>query len=393
MTRSLYLLCILTLVPPFLLAGETHDDLANKPALDILDADKQLPLSRIVPTLDADHEKGKNLMYCATVQLAWNELIGFLKGDVELDTNPSAAQKLNRGEFKKEMLDDASYYVFAGMGPGAPQRMTEELARKFNGAASPKLIPEKMKSNDFVTYSYLYKNLAFRVPLYAYPNAFRFADGRVKSFGIANENPGRRSMLSSVRIHDHVDDDNFVVELFSTARGDRLLIAKTKPAATLQKTSEEVLARLDKAGLNALEDGEDLRIPVMNFEIVKSFGDLAPLAIRNKSVPQPAELKESMQLIRLKLDEFGAILKSEAKKKGSVGEASIDDGPPPPPRHFICDKPFLILMLLRDQPKPYFALWVDNAELLVKSEAPPDPAAPSAKARRRGSVGLGNVDD
>jgi hypothetical protein len=32
----------------------------------------------------------------------------------------------------------------------------------------------------------------------------------------------------------------------------------------------------------------------------------------------------------------------------------------------IFDKPFLVLMRRADRTMPYFALWVDNAELMVK---------------------------
>lgn len=396
MNRSLYLLCVLTLAP-LLLAGETHDGLAGKPALDILDADKQLPLSRIVPTLDADHEKGRNLMYCATVQLAWNELMGLLDGPLELENNPPAAAKLNNQNFKREMLDKESYYVFAGTGADAPQRMADELKTKFGGAASPKLLPVSLAPKEFVAYSYLQKNLQFGVPLFAYPNGFVFSGGNVKTFGIAVDNIGRGRMLHCVKIHDYANKDDFVVELLCKSPDDSILIAKTTPGKTLQKTAEDVLQRLQKTNRNTLEVAEDLRIPTFNFEVVKNYGDLAPLKLYKKIWDTPGELKEFVQLVRFKFDEFGAILKSEARLKGSPG--SIDDDfeppPPPPPRHFICDKPFLVLLLHRNLSKPYFALWVDNPELLVKSDAKPDPKVPAEppQAKRRGGAGLGNIDD
>jgi hypothetical protein len=87
------------------------------------------------------------------------------------------------------------------------------------------------------------------------------------------------------------------------------------------------------------------------------------------------------QLIRFKLDERGALLKSEALLRKRPGEASPDDEPPRPTRHFICDNAFLILMLQKGQPKPYFALWVDNDELLVKeANAPVVPRTRSSEA-------------
>ena len=60
---------------------------------------------------------------------------------------------------------------------------------------------------------------------------------------------------------------------------------------------------------------------------------------------------------RFRLDERGAVLKSEAYH----GPVASKGGP----RQFIFDKPFLILLEREDAAQPYFALWVDNAELLA----------------------------
>lgn len=395
MHRYRYPIHLLALLPALLLAGQSHDELAGKPALDILDADRQLPNTRVIPTLDAEHEKGKNLLYCATFQLAWNELMELLDGPLDLENKPPAAAKLNNKNFTPEMLDKESYFIFAGGGPTAHTRMAEELKTKFGGAASPKLLPRELGPNEFVAYSYLYKNLKFSVPLYSYPNGFEFSGGNVKTFGIATDNPLRGRMLRYVRVHDYVNKDDFVIELTSKSPDDSILIAKIPPGKSLQKSTESVLQRLQKTNRDTLESGEDLRIPTFNFEVVKNYSDLAPLKLYKKSWDMPGQLKECTQLIRFKFDEFGAIVKSETRIRGAVGQSDIDDAPapPPPPRHFICDRPFLVLLLHRNKAKPYFALWVDNSELLVKSDAKPDPPAPKEAKRPRTAVGLGNIDD
>jgi len=64
----------------------------------------------------------------------------------------------------------------------------------------------------------------------------------------------------------------------------------------------------------------------------------------------------ALQNIRFRLDERGAILKSEAAMAACL---------PNEPRQFIFDKPFLILLERHDAAQPYFALWVDNPELLA----------------------------
>jgi hypothetical protein len=60
------------------------------------------------------------------------------------------------------------------------------------------------------------------------------------------------------------------------------------------------------------------------------------------------------QAVRFRLDETGAVLKSETLLAASLTQ-----------RNLVFDKPFLIYMKRGNAKAPYFALWVGNAELLV----------------------------
>jgi hypothetical protein len=66
----------------------------------------------------------------------------------------------------------------------------------------------------------------------------------------------------------------------------------------------------------------------------------------------------ALQAVCFRLDERGAVLKSDAGVYDSVG-------PPEQPRQFVLNKPFLILLERKGAARPYFALWVDNPELLA----------------------------
>ena len=61
----------------------------------------------------------------------------------------------------------------------------------------------------------------------------------------------------------------------------------------------------------------------------------------------------AQQDILFRLNRTGAILKSEAK----AAYTGI-------PTQFYLDRPFLIYVKKRNAPMPFFAMWVDNAELL-----------------------------
>ena len=66
-------------------------------------------------------------------------------------------------------------------------------------------------------------------------------------------------------------------------------------------------------------------------------------------------IAKAMQTIRFKLDRSGAELASEAQMPCK-----------PMATHFVCDRPFLIFVKKRGAERPFFVMWVDNAELLCK---------------------------
>ena len=66
------------------------------------------------------------------------------------------------------------------------------------------------------------------------------------------------------------------------------------------------------------------------------------------------------------MNEKGVELRSEAHMTIACAAQEI-----PVPKHkLIFDKPFLIVMERADAKMPYFALWVDNPEILVSWNSP-----------------------
>jgi hypothetical protein len=59
------------------------------------------------------------------------------------------------------------------------------------------------------------------------------------------------------------------------------------------------------------------------------------------------------------MDEKGVRLRSES-------HVGIGCSGSPPEVRMIFDRPFLVMLKRIDAENPYFAMWVDNAELLVK---------------------------
>lgn len=152
-----------------------------------------------------------------------------------------------------------------------------------------------------------------------------------------------------------MNNDDFIIELKIQAEDDRLILAKIPPEPTLAEMVDVVEQRIRKAKPKRMAQMEDLRVPVLNFDILRQYSELCGHPIRTADKRfDGTSIFFAAQSIRFRLDETGAVLKSEA-----IMYAGLT------PRTLVFDKPFLILLKRRDAEKPYFGLWVANAELLV----------------------------
>lgn len=340
----------------------SHGELAGPPALRA----KAKDLERTVVTahLKEPIKAGRNVLWCNTFQLAWNELCEFFGEDVRLEDEPPMVPILNEKLSTKADVDAASYVALAEIvKDGIIGRIEKALEGKFKGLASPELVPDptELDPTDIVAYAYLFKNLVFATPFES-PHSIWFRGKRVEAFGI--EKHGRKTARTGrqVLIHDYVSRDDFVIELDTKASGDRLILAKVEPAGTLLQTVRAVQGRLDRARPERMVRRDILKIPKLNFDITRRYGELIPKNLVNPK-GEGYFIKKALQDIRFRLDEKGAFLKSEAM----ILVKALEHGPGP--RHvMIFDEPFLILILRRGRDVPYFALWVDNPELLVAAK-------------------------
>ena len=86
--------------------------------------------------------------------------------------------------------------------------------------------------------------------------------------------------------------------------------------------------------------------------------------MKTPKVARDLQILSALQNIRFQLDEEGVRLRSESHMSFGCGAA----GPPPPAQHMmVFDKPFLMLLQRRDADVPYFSLWIENPEILVKA--------------------------
>jgi len=340
----------------------THAEIAGQPDLKA-DAN-QLKYTIVTPHLEQQIASNMNVLWCSTFQLAWNELCDLTGGPIVMESPPAMVPILNKRSASKEDLDQACYVAMAGLAnEGIYRKIRKELKEKFKGQASPELL-DATPEMDWVAYAYLFKELPFRWAFTRFHEKLMFEGYYVDSFGIDQLLDNQRDevrMASQVDILDYRNNDDLIIELKTQAEDDRLILAKIPPEATLGETISAVEKRIQNAKPDKMRQLEDLYVPVLDFDILRRYSELCGHSIRtaNKRL-DGTSIVIAAQTVRFRLDERGAVLKSEAIMAGALME-----------RSFVFDKPFLILIKRREANRPYFALWVGNAELLVPVQKKP----------------------
>ena len=349
------------------LASDDHDARFTSEKLLAATSD-QLRATGITPHLDAPIEPGRSVLWCATFQLAWNEVCSLIGEDIHFDEDPSMVAILNRKSATKADLDEASYVALAGfVRDGIYGQIPKALERKFKGAARPHLLPNPAvapRPQDIVAYAYFFKNLEFPTPFERLGEPLDFAGMRVDCFGIGREyKPDHHRLYPQVRILYYEGPDDFAVELRTKSVGDRVIFAKRRPGTTLLQTvtaTEERIAASEPA--NAVT-GDVLIVPKFNFDLTRSYNELIgrSLVVKNPAVAKDLVLLAAIQNIRFQMDEKGVRLRSESHMQFGCAAPAL-----PQPEHvMIFDKPFMVVLKREGANAPYFALWVDNSELLV----------------------------
>jgi len=321
----------------------SHVEIAGEPNLRV--EATELDRTVVTPCFGTEIPEGKNVLWCNTFQLAWNELCDLLGEEALAQFDSPTIAALNKGPATKDELDDPSYVAIAGQGPGVLAEIRRELRRKFYGAALPELLSEPgLGDMEWIAYAYLFKHLPFEWAFTRFEYPMNFDDTEVAAFGIdqyLKDQDDEVKMAGQVVVHDYQAPDDFIIELKTRSEGDRLVLARVPPAETLAETVAGVRRRVSQGQPTGMREAEDLAVPVFDFDILRRYPEVCP----------PCQI--AAQSIRFRLDETGAVLKSEAVAAG--GEA----------RSFRFDGPFLILLERKDAKNPYFALWVANAELMV----------------------------
>ncbi len=329
----------------------------------------------IVPTLDSPFENNKNIIWCSSFQLAWNQMKDDVIGEpIQVIGAEELVTRLNTAEQSASDMEPESFYAAAGrIKQGIVDKIKKDMADKFPSHTVPEFdidIPEAI-----LAYSYLIANVPFKYPYRQAQNEFFFTDSNgiktdVGAFGAWGYGQRYRKMREQVEIlfyHEDYNETNrdmqmkeFAVDLCRHSSPYQVVAAVVEPKDSLADTLDDILRKTEEFKKNPrhedvvlLDDTDVLIVPEMFWEINHRFDELINRIVANANPPMP--IIEARQGIRFKLDRYGAMLESEA----TIAVSAI-------PRYFIFNRPFLVYMIKRDCEQPFFVMWVDNAELLTK---------------------------
>ena len=321
---------------------------------------KELKQTAISPVLTAGIEDNKNVIWCSTFQLAWNVLKDkVIKEDIKLNEGPDLVNELNGSSASKRDLSKKSYVAMAGFGADEiVEKINKELKKKFK---NPPELKDKLKPTDIMAYAYLFKELEFKEEFDKIKELLDFKGVEVPAFGIEKFDFNKHERFQEqIEIYDYKSEDDFIIKLKSKKRNDEIILAKVAPGENLHLTYQSILDRIQASEKDSMAKDDTLQIPKFDYDFTKSYDELKDKVFENSGW-ESYVIKQALQNIKFKMNEKGVVLKSEAKIRMEMVSST-----PVPPRKFIFDKEFIIILKERKRQNPYFVMWVDNAEVLLK---------------------------
>jgi hypothetical protein len=344
----------------------------------------------VVPHLDVDHARGRDMVWCASFDLAWRALCDVLGGPAELrlqrgvdrlenDRALSLVRALNASPIRGDVALPESYLALAGEHTEAWVERARTLLRDRFGDADATLFPSAPTPGFLVAYAYADVRLPFTVPFAPVQGGMSFDGTQVDGFGVWDPASEAERALFHARVEQvvvhhhrfpfesdpeglHEDEgpsEEFVIELETANRDGRVIVACVLPERTLAGTVAVALSRLRDDAVSVpgarLREQEKLRVPCIDFDATRRYGELRGRGLDNPGFPRHL-FGEVLERVHFVLDQGGARVISEAL----FGGLSL------PPRTFDCSYPFLVMVLRRGASMPFLAVWVETAALLRK---------------------------
>lgn len=304
-----------------------------------------------------------NKVWCGTFNLVWNDFMNdVVKGNVEFrDGESELENELNKQSFKVDQLSENSYFKIHGqaMGEDLKNKIQNGIKQKFNEDSNLIDRIDWNDSNGYVLYAMLKKEFNFLEPFSTAMGSMTFnnSEPRIKCFGVDSSNNPIAS--KNVEVLFYNSEDDFAIKL-KTKEGEEVILYKTTGE---NKSFEENYKEIKKqqinySGKNTFEENDILRIPFIKVNDEINYDELCGREIKNSNY----YIKQALQTIDFELNNVGGSVKSEsvidATQKAWTEKS----------RKMIFDSDFILYLKEESKEQSYFALKVDNTDILLEGE-------------------------
>ena len=302
-----------------------------------------------------------NKVWCGTFNLVWNDFMNdVVKGNVEFrDGESELANELNKQSFKVDQLSENSYFKIHGqaMGEDLKNKIQNGIKQKFNEDSNLIDRIDWNDSNGYVLYAMLKKEFNFLEPFSTAMGSMTFnnSEPRIKCFGVDSSNNPIAS--KNVEVLFYNSEDDFAIKL-KTKEGEEVILYKTTGE---NKSFEENYKEIKKqqinySGKNTFEENDILRIPFIKVNDEINYDELCGREIKNSNY----YIKQALQTIDFELNNVGGSVKSEALIDATQKTWTEKS------RKMIFDSDFILYLKEESKEQPYFALKVDNTDILLE---------------------------
>ena len=280
-----------------------------------------------------------NNIWVGTFDLAWKELAKKVGKNekIELVENVETANELNESTFSKKMLSKEDYII----------NVSEN------------------ESGGYDIYSTLNKNLNFLHPFENFNDYYNKTFVKdtdnveyIKYFGI-NSGTAEKARESVEVLFYNERSKDFAVTL-KTQEGDEIILYRTDDVKAFNEYYDDIEKKTSEyTGKKAFGSHDELLVPYVRVNGRISYNELLGKLIENTS---GMYIETADQDVNFYLNEKGCNLQSTATFVTATLSAADEI------RYFEFQDTFIIFMKEKDATVPYFALKVDNTNILEKEE-------------------------
>lgn len=294
-------------------------------------------------TLD---ENTINNLWVGTLDLAWKDLeekIGLNKIELEGEM-PQIANDLNESTFSKEMLNPNDYKINVERTVTNGYKIDATLNKELNFLES---------FDNFNDYKWTFGN----------------SEELIKYFGINNASPEKMNKNVEILFYNKLNNgsllSNDMAIKLKTKEGDEIILYRTDDKKSFDEYYEDIKAKTKNyKGRTEFAKDDELRIPYVKVNGMINYNDLYDKKIKNS---KGLYIYDVIQNVNFYLNERGCNLSSKATMVTEYMGIGQDT------KYCYFQDTFIIFMKEANSDKPYFALKVDNNDILEKIEETDEP--------------------